>query len=55
MEYVHQRGTFDDLPLDAIVRDFQDVYGGWLEGNTTRSSLQSASFDRDIDNEKDAR
>lgn len=55
MEYVHQRGTFDDLPLEEIVRDFQDVYGGWLEGNATRSSLQSASFDRDIDNEKEAR
>lgn len=53
MEYVQQRGTFDDLPLDLIVADFRTVYGGWLEGNATHSSLQGASFDHDI--EKEAR
>ena len=53
MEYVHQRGTFDDLPLAQIVADFRTVYGGWLEGDTTRSSLQDASFTNDI--EKEAR
>ena len=55
MEYVHQRGTFDDLPLAQIVADFRTVYSGWLEGDTTRSSLQDASFANDIDNEKEAR
>ena len=53
MEYVHQRGTFDDLPLAQIVADFRTVYSGWLEGDTTRSSLQDASFANDI--EKEAR
>lgn len=27
MEYVNQRGPFDDLPLDAIVRGFAAAYG----------------------------
>lgn len=26
MEYVRQRGSFDDLPLDRIVADFRQVY-----------------------------
>ncbi|MBU1351036.1 MAG: transglutaminase family protein [Gammaproteobacteria bacterium] len=55
MEYVLQRGTFDDLPLAQIVADFRTVYSGWLEGDATRSSLQDASFAHDIDNEKEAR
>lgn len=55
MEYVHQRGTFDDLPLAQIVADFRTVYSGWLDGDATRSSLQDASFSHDIDNEKEAR
>ena len=51
MEYVHQRGTFDDLPLAQIVADFRTVYGGWLQGDATRSSLQEASFANDIEKE----
>jgi transglutaminase-like putative cysteine protease len=27
MEYVRQRGSFDDLPLDAILADFATIYG----------------------------
>lgn len=27
MEYVRQRGTFDDLPLDQMVGDFVEIYG----------------------------
>ena len=27
MEYVRQRGSFDDLPLDEIKRDFAEIYG----------------------------
>jgi hypothetical protein len=53
MEYVHQRGAFDDLPLAQIVADFRTVYSGWLQGDATRSSLQDASFANDI--EKEAR
>lgn len=29
MEYVHQRGSFHDVPLAAITRDFAQVYKGW--------------------------
>ena len=53
MEYVHQRGAFDDMPLAQIVADFRTVYSGWLQGDATRSSLQDASFANDI--EKEAR
>jgi hypothetical protein len=27
MEYVRERGSFDDLPLDRIVADFAEIYG----------------------------
>ena len=27
MEYVNQRGSFDDLPLDRILADFAEIYG----------------------------
>jgi transglutaminase-like putative cysteine protease len=33
MEYVRQRGSFDDLPLDTIVRDFEDIYGTTFGGS----------------------
>jgi transglutaminase-like putative cysteine protease len=29
MEYVRQRGGYDDMPLEAIRSDFQAVYGAW--------------------------
>ena len=48
MEYVRQRGTFDDLPLEQIVADFQDVYGSWM---TDPAALQSASFQQDVEKE----
>ena len=51
MEYVHQRGTFDDLPLARIVADFQAVYGGWLDGGSTTSALHGASFASDVEQE----
>jgi transglutaminase-like putative cysteine protease len=35
MEYVHQRGSFDDMPLDRIVADFRATYPFWArqDGN----------------------
>ena len=30
MAYLHQRGSFDDLPLTAIVADFEQHYPKWL-------------------------
>ena len=54
MEYVHQRGVFDDMPLAQIVADFRTVYSGWLpEDGATHSSLEGASFAQDV--EKEAR
>ncbi len=29
MEYVRQRGSYDDLPLDEINADFAEFYGDW--------------------------
>ncbi len=30
MEYVHQRGAFDDMPLAKIVADFERLYPAWM-------------------------
>ncbi len=31
MEYIRQRGSFDDLPLDQIQRDFREFYPSWFD------------------------
>ncbi len=55
MEYVRQRGAFDDMPLAQIVADFRAVYSGWLpEDSATHSSLQGASFAQDVEKESRA-
>ena len=33
MEYVNERGAFDDLPLDRLVADFHATYPGWVPGD----------------------
>jgi transglutaminase-like putative cysteine protease len=33
MEYVEQRGSYDDLPLDAIFADFDELYGDFGSGS----------------------
>ena len=48
MEYVRQRGTFDDLPLQQIVADFKDVYGPWM---MDPAALQATSFQHDVEKE----
>ena len=54
MEYVHQRGSFDDLPLAQIVADFAVVYPGWGQAVAARgeqapaSSLMDADFLADV-------
>lgn len=48
MEYVKQRGAFDDLPLDRIVADFMTRYPAW------RPALElqlGADFLADVDRE----
>jgi hypothetical protein len=48
MEYVHQRGAFDDMPLDTIVADFVRTYPIWLNG---LPQMQQTSFLADVDRE----
>jgi transglutaminase-like putative cysteine protease len=46
MEYVNQRGTFDDVPLDRIVADFLKEYPLWCTG-----AVQDANFEQDVERE----
>ena len=48
MEYVHQRGTFDDMPLAQITADFRHVYANWMQA---QDSLHGASFEQDAQKE----
>ncbi len=42
MEYVKQRGSFDDLPLDLITADFAAVYGEWTGPDAQSGADQPA-------------
>ena len=44
MEYVNQRGSFDDLPLDEIQADFDRVYGDWNSDESADDSLADTAF-----------
>lgn len=48
MEYVHQRGSFDDLPLDALLADFARYYPNWI---ARMAEPQQADFQADVDRE----
>jgi transglutaminase-like putative cysteine protease len=45
MEYVHDRGEFDDVPIQAILDTFYEVYP------ITRLQDEDADFERDVDQE----
>lgn len=47
MEYVGERGTFDDMPLDRIVEDFLRTYPEWQVLTGTE-----VSFDADVQQER---
>ncbi|MBT9505107.1 transglutaminase family protein [Rhodoferax sp.] len=51
MEYIRQRGSFNDLPLDEIMVTFREIYASWLPGGETTSSLQGADFLADVASE----
>lgn len=51
MEYVHQRGSFDDLPLAQILKTFAEVYGNMLGCDTRPSDLQKDDFLADVERE----
>jgi hypothetical protein len=42
MEYVAQRGSFDDVPLEQMVADFAAQYPMW------RPDLETGEFDVDV-------
>lgn len=44
MEYVTQRGSFDDLPLDRILGDFAEIYGTGFGSPTTAADAGDAAF-----------
>lgn len=48
MEYVNERGSFDDLPLQSIVEDFHEHYPGWVPGGELHSRLEQADFLADV-------
>jgi transglutaminase-like putative cysteine protease len=41
MEYVHQRGSFDDLPLDQIMVDFRVHYPRWIADMALAQPVES--------------
>lgn len=51
MEYVHQRGAFDDMPLAQIVADFERLYPAWLMQAQVRTEVAQADFHADVDRE----
>ena len=48
MEYVNQRGSFDDMPLAAIVAGFHATYPGWGQD---AAALRGDSFLADVERE----
>ena len=48
MEYVNERGSFDDLPLERIVSDFRREYPGWLASAGLQSALLGDNFEADV-------
>jgi hypothetical protein len=58
MEYVNERGDFDDVPLDDILATFAEKYPS-LDIGDERSAAGAfgadASFDRDVDAETSAK
>jgi transglutaminase-like putative cysteine protease len=47
MEYVNQRGTFDDLPLDQIRASFAEVYPGLVSGMAGTEADFAADAERE--------
>jgi len=45
MEYVRQRGSYDDLPLDEILADFEEIYGKTFGDTGLVTSAERAGDD----------
>jgi transglutaminase-like putative cysteine protease len=48
MEYVHQRGSFDDMPLALIVADFERTYPRWIHPG---DDMHKADFLAEVERE----
>lgn len=48
MEYLRERGSFTDIPLERIVADFRAAYPAWLHGSALRSDLHGGDFLADV-------
>lgn len=48
MEYLRERGSYVEMPLDRIVADFRVVYPRWLHGAGERSELHGGDFLQDV-------
>jgi transglutaminase-like putative cysteine protease len=48
MEYLQQRGSFNDVPLALLLDDFRKVYPAWLHGGATSGNLAGADFMADV-------
>jgi transglutaminase-like putative cysteine protease len=48
MEYVNQRGTYDDMPLQEITADITRFYPGWGAVDGRTGALAQADFDADV-------
>lgn len=51
MEYLVQRGTWLDIPLDDIREDFLRTYPGWVAPGETTSRLAQSDFLADVQRE----
>jgi transglutaminase-like putative cysteine protease len=47
MEYIRQRGSYDDLPLDEIFESFLEIYPGWERGPDGRVRRAGGESTRD--------
>lgn len=45
MEYVGERGSFDDLPLDEMLAEFREIYPGRFGDTTAPGSAEAAGDD----------
>ena len=49
MEYLNQRGSFDEVPLARIVTDFEHLYPRWLaDSRAIRGKADAPDFDADV-------
>jgi transglutaminase-like putative cysteine protease len=49
MEYVHQRGSFDDMPLAQIVSDIERLYPAW---GHQLAAMRDVNFLAEVEREK---